>query len=603
MNLVVGPREHDSIELPILQAPPEDRSQLDSDICLGKPDRKAVLDSIDFGVVLCSFVCLVVGICIITPRLSLSWRLGYFNQLILIGFILSIMNLLLKKLTPTLLLSIEARWGTSTLQNYDAILRNSVFSSHTAFLWRLTILIFILLPLGLSVAYKRFTGGRSSAIITNKFAGRYGLAAPPLGDYAATQNSIYYAINANEAFSLVSSTDTTASTKIPGAFGYNTLVLNSGATALLDMPLPDYTSSIQNDLSGSDYWTISASVNATVARYNESTSMYVSSNFWEDTKNDSYGNGFGGMSMMYNWNGPAPVAIGWLPGLPTLNDGSYVFTGDFPYLANKYQWFAMSETVSDPKEEDWFNPFRERAMMFNIRREQCAGTWHINRTAIVLLGGSCTGVLTNQPPFTMTSFDQENTNRAYNTTPFPLDAMPVMVHALSSYFEARSGSLWRLPAYTTSIATAFWSHYLYMFPGNSQQGLWDSELNYPPKNEYIISTVSAMRADWLLYALLAVQPVLALMILICSTVIYTTPIGKGFGIVAILSGIQRNSPNLLSGAAFSGELKRPVKLTISVYNEGSTEDRDQKSIAGGIRYEINGISSNTKPLKRKAIYM
>ena len=115
------------------------------------------------------------------------------------------------------------------------------------------------------------TGGTSIANITNQFfSGRYGLAAPLLEDYSVMKNSIYYAINAIFAFSVASSNNSTLPTSLPGTFGYNTLLLDNRTAALLDMPLPDHISSIQHSLSGSNHWTISASVNATVARYKES---------------------------------------------------------------------------------------------------------------------------------------------------------------------------------------------------------------------------------------------------------------------------------------------------------------------------------------------
>jgi hypothetical protein len=219
---------------------------------LGKPVRKATFDRIDLCVVLGSFGCLAATICAVTPHLQLSWQLGFEGQIVAIGFLLSIMNLLLKKLTPTLLLTIESRWGGFTLQTYDAILRNAAFSPHTAIFWRLTILVFLFLHLGLSIGYKRFTGGTSGAVITNTFSGRYGLAAPPLGDYNAMNNSIYFSISANVDFLTASSNDSMPPPSIPTAYGYNTLLLDNTSAAFLDIPLPDYTSSIQQSLAGSD---------------------------------------------------------------------------------------------------------------------------------------------------------------------------------------------------------------------------------------------------------------------------------------------------------------------------------------------------------------
>ena len=186
-------------------------------------------------------------------------------------------------------------------------------------------------------------------------------------------------------------------------------------------------------------------------------------------------------------------------------------------------------------------------------------------------------------------------------TPFLLDAMPVLIHALELYFDDQSESLWRFPAYTTGVATSYWARYLYKLPGSSQ-GLWDPKLNYPAKNEYIVSTVSTLRADWRPYVLLAIQPVLALVMFLCSTWLHTTPFSKGFGMVAIMSGTQRNDLKLLSGAAFSGELKRPVKLVISVNNDRCDQGEDQNSPIGKVQYNVDGISSSRKGLQKRILY-
>ena len=62
---------------------------------------------------------------------------------------------------------------------------------------------------------------------------------------------------------------------LPKAYGYNTLLLDNTSAALLDMPVPDYVISIQQILKANESWQTSASVNATVARYNTSGDAYI----------------------------------------------------------------------------------------------------------------------------------------------------------------------------------------------------------------------------------------------------------------------------------------------------------------------------------------
>jgi hypothetical protein len=170
---------------------------------IGKPQSKPTLDILDLCTVLGSFACPAASICVVTPHLAFSWRLGFNGQLIVIGLLLSIMNLAMKTLQPRLFLIIECRWGDSRLQNYDAILRNAISLSKTGVFWRLTLFFFTLLPLALSIGYKRFTGGHSSAVINPNIPSplrRYGIAPPPLGDYVGMNNSVYYMINSNVPF-------------------------------------------------------------------------------------------------------------------------------------------------------------------------------------------------------------------------------------------------------------------------------------------------------------------------------------------------------------------------------------------------------------------
>jgi len=556
------------------------------DMRLGKPQSKSSWDKVDICVVLASFLCLVSSICVVTPRLTLSWQLHFDRQIIIIGFLLSLMNLSLRRIAPTLFLISELRWGGSSLQNYDAILRNSISLSKTGYFWRITILSFILLPLGLSIGYKRFTGGTSSAVIGSKFPGRYGLAVPPLGDFTTMNNSVYFAIDANVPFMAASSSDSVPPPfeSLPIAYGYNTLLLDNGSAALLDMPLPDYILSIQQSLNGADFWNISATVNATVARYNTSTEPYRKNDlFWQETIDSSGSGGMAGLSSFELFNGNA---FGFLPGIPNDYDGAYCLTGSYN---STLFWVGFFTNLSSPD----IVAFRSAALMFNIRREICAGKWQINSTAIVLLEGSCTGIETNQGPLSQ-----------YGNVPFPLDALPVLVHALTSYSVERNQSAWRLPAFVTAIATSYWARLAFMVPGQTQEGQFDSELNYPPTHEYITSTTTTLDATWLLYFLLAFQPVLTLFMFLSTTLFYSSPIGKGFGLVAVLSGIDSNCLDLLSGAGLSGKLKRPVKLNISVVNDINDGEGNQRvSPTGRIEYTIDRPSRRNNGIQKGKTYI
>ena len=82
---------------------------------VGKPAKKKNIDKWDVFALLVSFLCLALALSAVVSE-NLSWRLGVRNyQLIVLGFLLSIMNLCLAEVTPALLLLLEARFGPSTL--------------------------------------------------------------------------------------------------------------------------------------------------------------------------------------------------------------------------------------------------------------------------------------------------------------------------------------------------------------------------------------------------------------------------------------------------------------------------------------------------------
>jgi len=214
---------------------------------IGKPQSKPTLDILDLCSVFGSFVCLPASICVVTPHLAISWRLGFNGQIIIIGFLLSIMNLAMKRMEPRLFLIVEFRWGDSRLQNYDAILRNAISLSKTGVFWRLIFFFFAFLPLALCIGYKRFTGGHSSAVIDPNISSslrRYGIAPPPLGDYNAMKNSVYYMVISNVPFMAASTNDAVLPPLQATAYGCNMLLPGNESAALLDLPLPDYMSSI-----------------------------------------------------------------------------------------------------------------------------------------------------------------------------------------------------------------------------------------------------------------------------------------------------------------------------------------------------------------------
>ena len=85
-----------------------------------------------------------------------------------------------------------------------------------------------------------------------------------------------------------------------------------------------------------------------------------------------------------------------------------------------------------------------------------------------------------------------------------------------------------------------------------------------------------------------------------SILLYSTPLSKNFGLVAVLSGIDKESLGSIPGAGLSGELEGPIKLRISVvHNEGSAGIANETS---RIQYRVGGPPEISKGLARGKVY-
>lgn len=547
---------------------------------VGKPRAKPLLNILDVFAVLASIASLIASICVITPDRSLSWRLGFEGQIIVIGFLLSIMNLCMMRVAPTLFLVLEARWGKSSLQNYESLLRNSITLSHTQLIWRITLFSLIVLPLGLSIAYKRFTGGNSTVGISAKYPGYYGVAPPPMGSYHVIDRfPLYLSINASVPFLDASSNDSIPLplSSLPKAYGFNTLLIDNTSAALFDVPVPLYVSSIQQNITNQESWTLSASVNATVARYDvTSQDNYYNDTSWGQLFNEA------GFLSSYQLFQPENTNLGMIIDQQPASSGNFS-----PYCLLNYYSSPQGPSLKTFEVEDRHSDaFRKSLpMKFDIQRETCTGTWEITKTSFRLLEGSCPQMEASHRSLT-------------NTIPFYLDALPVMYNTLRDYSPQgpRNASHWRMPAIVTSVATIYWAHSTFKNRYLSTDYINNPELYYPATNETIFSTNVSLNSRWPLYLVLCLQPILTVSMFFFALILYDTPIDKGFGLVAILSGIDKNSLDILKGAALSGELRRPVNLNVAVLGnakEGVPQGRINYSI-GHRRQEQDRLKRGVK---------
>ncbi|KAF4874768.1 hypothetical protein CGCSCA1_v006124 [Colletotrichum siamense] len=539
-----------------------------------------------------ALVCSAMSIFVVASS-YVSWCLGVGNhQLIVIGFLLSIMSQCLASVTPTLFLLLEAQSGKSTLQNFDAILRNRPLASKLSFAWRMVLAAMLALPIGLSVAYKTFTGGESSINIHSTDyipnATYYGLFRPP-GIISSTGLSSN--VNATDSFRtatqrVAGGTEPPLPT-FPHPYGYNILLLNESSAASLDTLYPDYILAIQEILAPGESWTITAPVIGTVATLNRSAAEDRGA-FEEDFVSVCKGN--------EKWSHRMEDMF---------NNFSLSLTVQRAMSDQSSQYIGIAPGVADCKGRA---PYEH---LYNIYRQQCQGTWSVSRSSFRLLGGSCNDTIL---PWAKQQIIQ------WQYLALPAWYMGFLIEMLNTFSGNPNGStnwrgnqsIWMMPYMSVSVSSMLWSRIAQVYSVRAR-ALLDSETfnnSWPAikiQNNITNTTISyheaaifyrvnedhqkvvytrptLQKSPWL-YLVLAVQPAFLLIVLGTIVLFHSFPLDKGFGLIAILSGIERLSLDSLRGASLSGELERPVKLSMGPIAAGGIHS---------IQYKIHTSSREMK---------
>jgi hypothetical protein len=538
---------------------------------LGKPTVKKRIHIFDLLAVGVSLICLAVAVIAVADE-SVSWRLGVgTNQLIVLGFLLSMMNLCLAGVASGLFLLIEARFGRSTIQNYDGILRNQVFATRLSGTWRLVLGFTMALPIGLSVAYKRFSGGESvMQVNVTTYTGNssyYGMFAPPGLQSLGEIKGITLFFNATLAFAVASAPS--ASANLPNIeptlptgvqpYGYNILLLSNESTAILDIPQPSYILAVQSLLAVGESWNLTAPVLATVASFNHSkeedpdgwNATFLSACSAAGSSSGAYSH----QSMLNGW------AV-YLMDNPSPGNQSQQYIGLGPDPGVDYILSCST--------------FSSYAQLYDVTRQQCEGTWSITRGGIQLVEGSCNGTMLPQYQIPITD----------NILFLGVWYMSSLMEFLGPFATTRNQSAWAGPYFATATAAMLWSRIaaLDTAPLANDQPLVDPQWRYStgnygynftneevgliyPVNDSVIYIRPTLRKSGMLYAVLSIQPLLLVIMLGLSIMFHSTPLDKGFGLISILAGIDRGSLDTLAGAALSGELREDVKLVISPLQE------------------------------------
>ncbi|RMZ83253.1 hypothetical protein DV738_g1219, partial [Chaetothyriales sp. CBS 135597] len=493
--------------------------------------------------------------------------MGFTYQLVIIGFLLSVMNLCNRRLAKTFFFASEVRWGSMALQNIDAILQQSMLVSRSSLLWRTAIFVLTALPIALSVAYKTFTGGHAGHVIHEYSAVQYGAFNKPMEN-----NNIHLIamVDAMTPMKKIADDDDNYPQDFdqPAIFGYNLAMLGDDEVVMIDMPDEAVLRTIQDSLDVDEYLYLSADIRGASARYN--ASIIRDDSLWDKSLT---------VTMSTRW--------GWRIAIARGHDGAYshmwnVIGGyDQRFGSQGEVTFEMSAYANS---NVFVGAFRNSsfAMGFNIYRLPCSVMWNITSTSIQLLSAQC------DPEKAWIDETIVECNYDWVSDEKVLDAVDFAIAPFHD--DERQDSPWKIPSAAMASATVWsgcWKHM--MSAGDESEdpdtSVAIAEFRYQAENEKFELFHHVVRVTPRLYLIFAIQPIISVILFILNLSLYSTPISTNFGLITILASINASSLNLLSGAGLSGELKQRIFLSISM-DESFSVTHMGESVGGKIQTEL-----------------
>ncbi|KAI7316267.1 hypothetical protein KC315_g10836 [Hortaea werneckii] len=491
---------------------------------------------------------------------------------------------------PTTLMRMEAFHGSSRLQNYEAIMRNRPWSSQVGWVWKVIIVCVAALPVGLSVLYKRYLGEATIHIVAgndwyNDIFGVY----PPPGLLPLGYNSgLALMFNVTMPF-MMGSTNQTAPrdhattrlldhddeiplpAKYPETYGFNTLLLNATSAAFLDAPRSSWVVDMQTRLKDAEYVDVSACVLAVLVSKNDSIDAHreepIASPFWTELSSEMTGSARG---PYYNLG-----VESWKLGFST----NEVATAEGK---TNRAWSVLTMQPTDSSTD-----FTHWAIKWDVTRNYCQGTWRISRAGMELTRGECsesihaTNVPSSQNPdlpllWLGSRFALSDTfGSLFSEFLGPFQGEYVSSHWLSPSMAVNvAGSYWARMAVTLGPGSPHWngdeSFALSLIAQNKTASGTTDGLKYK-RSPTITSTKPALGRSFGLYCVLVIQPLATIGALVFGLALWRVPVGRGFGLVTLLAGIDARTLDLLKGASLSGTLQQPMFVAIRPSTTASGE--------------------------------
>ncbi|KAJ9602075.1 hypothetical protein H2200_013435 [Cladophialophora chaetospira] len=566
----------------------------------GRPQQHSRFNRSDFLYLGSSLVCLCLGLVSVFVSRTATW-LGQTNQLVIVGFLLSVMAWCFQGPAQKVLVAAEISRGSSTIQNLENIVQMKVLGRHRSLATRLNIVFLLGIPIGLSAAYKQFIGGMTvtTGSTTQKIA--FGPTPPPDTD------------NIGWGLSLFSSTMRPwwSNPEYPASYGYSLATVTKSKTALLDSPLSHEISRLRGSVRGDQIQLVTANVSAVEARlvaaWDEGKMTLGTLSTLQNSMNVTQCNDLPTASCTLAslfssyfqciWTHQAtflfssPWTVGMAVGPCVCPQG-----GVNGCYSNKLIIVSRAEVEFDNATSAQVYPIAGQALEITLQRYQ--GVWNVTQdtTSLVRAIPLETGGLANA------SYNFENAQHL---------AIDDIYYGLQdSYLPMASEFNWNnfhapdsvkattadVSTDTTFAATMVWSRMATHVGPTSKESLFadvEHTLRYTIPVGIQIYT-QTLKRHWALAMVLAIYPVLTL-----STILFRTiwlgfvPVSDGFGVVSLLAAVKPEGLTLLKGAGYSGKLKTPIHSIFSVTgNDGQRRLQFELIKNKGI-IDRKGISKNS----------
>lgn len=512
---------------------------------IGQPTGRVLLTWKESGLAALCLLCFAVAFISVHLQ-QVAFSLGQTYQLVVLGISLSIMAYCTRKSLVFLMICIETRSGPSrktpkqtTLQNLDAILACDPLAERISWTYRSILLALLLVPLGLSAAYKPFTSGQS-ALASVTSIHNFGLTGPPGTQTVGYGMSLF--INATLSWFFDPGFDR--------PYGFNMYIIDNETTAMIDGPLPADVQLLQTGLSQGQSLEVEATVRAFICKLNH-TLAYDTATL-NETFYDRLASGEDDVFRSFVYN--ASFFMGFM--LPD------------PYTYTTV-WFSWWSTL-DPAAEQYFG---DGVHQYDLWRQRVNARWIITANTIQLISAA------------LTPASEADIGKAYLVDNYLAvselfgPAMTEFNVKFRKYGHAYANNT-KYDTYVHSdsalIASALWSRITAL---NGAE-VWDPESDSRAKGYSIKMTskptrITMQRNLWL-YLILAAQPIIMLISIVVRLAFYkSSPVGPDFGLTSLLSAADPRSLEILQGSSYSGKLSKRLALRFTTRKLVPTDAEDK----------------------------